>query len=252
MVTSPLARAEALVRRQAPLIEGDRRVAKIAPASRFPGVDEWERQARERHAEYRRDVAPLKEALVAAGVDPTDFGLFVNRPIPGILRPSRFDGVAAMPILLDWLPRVTNEDVKRNIVWHLKIKEAKVVAVDALIVEFLKTQTPHFKWIIADVISYLCDRRHFGQLVRLAADPGHSMGRAPLVAILWRVKTPEADEVIVGALSDPDTARSAMSAARRRFGNEAARPMIEQLLSHPHEYIGPAAKDHLRRIDKQS
>ena len=215
-------------------------------------MDEWERRARERHAEFRRDVAPLKAALVAAGVDPTDFGLFVNRPIPGILRPSRFDGVAAMPTLLDWLPRLSNEDVKECIVRHLKIKDAKVLAVDALIAEFIKTQTPLYKWTIADVIAYLCDRRHFDQLVCLATDRRHGMGRAPLIAILWRVKNPEADEVIVEALSDPDTARPAMSSARRRFGNEAARPMIEPLLSHSHEYVHEAAKDHLRRIDKQS
>ena len=76
------------------------------------------------------------------------------------------------------------------------------------------------------------------------------MGRAPLVGMLWRVKTDEADAIITSALDHPDTARDAMSALRRRLGNSAARALLEPLRNHAEPFVADAAKDHLRRIGK--
>jgi hypothetical protein len=213
-------------------------------------MDEWERRRHERAAAYQRDAAPLIAALTRAGVDPTDFGRFVNRPIPGVLRPSQFDGAAALPILLRWLPRIGNEQVKESVVRHLRTKAAKPIAAEALLQEFRRAQDPNYKWVIADVLQFVCDKSHFPQLVELAAGRRHGIGRAPLVDMLWRVKTAQADEILAEAVNDPDAARSAMSALRRRLGNAAARPLIEPLLGHAHDHVRLAARDHLRRIDK--
>jgi len=213
-------------------------------------MDEWERRRIERRTAYERDVVPLLAALKAAGIDTTDFGRFVNRPVPGVLRPSYFDRVAALPILLHWLPLITNEHVKESMVRHLKTKAAKPAAATVLLDEFLRAQNPTYKWVVADVLQYVCDKSHYPQIVDLAADQRHGIGRAPLVEMLWRVKTPEADQLLTQYLDDPDVARTAMSALRRRIGNAQARPLIEPLINHPHEHVRQAANDHLRRINK--
>jgi hypothetical protein len=68
--------------------------------------------------------------------------------------------------------------------------------------------------------------------------------------MLWRVKTLEADTTILASLADPDVARAAMSALRRRLGNLDARPHIAPLAAHQHEQVRTAARNHLRTIDK--
>ena len=95
-----------------------------------------------------------------------------------------------------------------------------------------------------------CGKSHFRALAELAGDNRHGEGRAPLVDMMRRIKTEQADRIIIAALSDPEIPFQAMSALRRRFGNAAARPHIEPLLSSNHERVRNSAREHLKRIDK--
>lgn len=65
----------------------------------------------------------------------------------------------------------------------------------------------------------------------------HGEGRAPLVDMMWQVKIEQADKIIMAALGGPEVPSQAMSALRRSFGNVAARPHIEPLLSSEHERV---------------
>ncbi len=223
------------------------------PLPQTSAADEHEervRQRQERIAAIQRDSAPVKAALVAAGVDTADFGRSVNRPFPGVLEPARFDEERALPVLLEWLPKVENEAVKESMVRHLKVKQAKRIATEPLTREFLAARSQPYQWAVGETLAYVADKEQFDTLVELAADSWGHGGRGPLVGMLWRVKTPRADEVVRDALDDPATARSAMSSLRRGLGNASARPHIEPLTGHAHEWIQDAAKDHLRRIDR--
>jgi hypothetical protein len=214
------------------------------------GPAEWERGRRDRLTAFRVEGVLVKEALAAAGIDPTDFGRFVNRPFPGALEPSHFDEERAVPVLLDWLPRVRSEYVKESMVRHLHSKAAKGIAVEPLVGEFKHSDNPVYKFAVADALQYICDKSHFHTLTELAADSRHGEGRAPLVEMMWRIKTEQADRVIIAALGDSEVPFQAMSALRRRMGNAAARPHIEPLLSSKHERVRTAAREQLKRIDK--
>jgi HEAT repeat protein len=214
--------------------------------------EEFQRRRRERQIAYQRDAGSLKQAMVDAGIDPTDFGRFVNRPFPGVLDPTHFDAERAVPLLLEWLPKITNEHVKESIVRHLKTRSAKRIATTPLIREFNAARSPGYQWVVGDALTYVASKDQYDSLVELAADRGHGEGRSALVGMLWRVKTMNADRIIFDALDDPPSARAAMSALRRRVGNAQARPHIEPLVDHPHEWVRDAAKDHLRRIDRAS
>lgn len=211
---------------------------------------ERDRRRQDRLTAFREEATPVKEALAAAGIDPTDFGRFVNRPVPGVLEPAHFDQERAVPVLLDWLPRVHSEYVKESMVRHLRTKAAKGIAVEPLVEQFKHSENPTYKWVVADVLQYICGKNHFHTLAGLAGDSRHGEGRAPLVDMMWRIKTEQADRIIIAALGDPEIPFQAMSALRRRFGNAAARPHIEPLLSSKHERVRNSACEHLKRIDK--
>jgi hypothetical protein len=74
--------------------------------------------------------------------------------------------------------------------------------------------------------------------------------RGPLVGMLWRVKTEQADQLLLDAISGPDVALQAMSALRRRLGSQVARHYIAPLAAHPDQRVAYAARQQLRRIGK--
>ncbi len=214
-------------------------------------MDQQPSQRQPPPAGYDHDAEPVKAALAAAGVNTREFGRFVNRPVPGVIEPAHFDARQAMPILLAWLPRVTNEKLRETMVRHLAIKTRDGLVADALLQEFRRPGSATHKWVVADTLAFTCDSRHFAAITGLAADNSHGIGRQPLIRMLWRVKTPAADEILLNSLADPDTALAAMSALRRRLGNADARPHIAPLLGHPDQHVRGAARQQLRRIDKQ-
>jgi HEAT repeat protein len=214
-------------------------------------VDQQRSKHQARVADYEHDAEPVKAALTAAGIDTGDFGRFVNRPVPGVLEPPNFDAARAMPVLLEWLPRITNEKLREAVVRHLAIKTRDGLVAEALIEEYRRPGSASHKWVVGDTLAFVCQKRHFSAITDLAADTSYGMGRQPLVGMLWRIKTPAADEILLNALADPDTALAAMSALRRRFGNAAARKHIASLLQQPDQRVRRAASQQLRRIDRQ-
>ncbi len=84
------------------------------------------------HLDYERDIAVVKEALAATGIDPAD----ISRFVPGIVEPSHFDDEAAVPVMLLWLPRISNQMVKETTVRRLRTPAAKKIAADVLLAEF--------------------------------------------------------------------------------------------------------------------
>jgi hypothetical protein len=214
-------------------------------------VDQQRSKHQARVADCEHDAEPVKAALAAAGIDTADFGRFVNRSVPGVIEPAHFDAARAMPVLLEWLPRVTSEKLRETMVRHLAIKTRDGLVAEALIEEYHRPGSANYKWVVAGTLAFVCDKRHFGAITDLAADTSHGMGRQPLVGMLWRIKTPAADEILFSAIADPDTALTAMSALRRRFGDATARPHIASLLQHPDQRVLGAASQQLRRIDRQ-
>jgi len=201
---------------------------------------------------YERDVQPVTAALAAAGIQTRDFGHFVNRVVPGVIERVHFDAARAMPVLLEWLPRVSNERVREAMVRHLALKTRDSQPADTLIQEYRRAGSPNYKWVVASSLAFACTRQHFAAITELAADRTQGTGRQPLIEMLWRIKTLAADQILLDALDCPDTALAAMSALRRRLGNADARLHITPLLSHPDQRVSRAARQHLQRIDKRT
>lgn len=202
-------------------------------------------------AEFRQAAEPLIDDLRRAGIDPTDFGRFVNRPVPGAVEPATFDAEAATPVLLHWLPRIDHRGVKQSIVGHLNRKDAGPDVVVVLLREFDSTNDAEVRAQIADALTqFSAVREFFAEVLKRAANADYGWGRAPFFGILWRVKTDEADQLIASGIEDGDVAFAAMSSTRRRWGNAHAREQIAPLAAAPDKIVRTAAVEHLKRIDR--
>lgn len=182
--------------------------------------------------------------LRRGGVDPTDFGRFVNH------EPVTFDSMNAYPVLLDWLPRAEYPAVREAIARRLAETGRSSVTAQALLEEYRASSDEHVRWALADALVRVAPSTDLPEIVELAADRGGGRGRQMLVYALWRVPSDRSREVILELLDDPEVAPHAMFSLRRAFGNHEARRRLEPLTDHPSERVCAAARDALQRIDR--
>jgi len=187
-------------------------------------------------AEEEAEQAALCADLQEAGISARDFGFFA-RDIPeaGIHAP-RFDLTAAVPVLVDWLPRAKTPLVKERIVRSLTGEKAATPdALAPLVDEFRRAGNEEWalKWAIGNALSTLADASITNDLVELASDRRHGRSREMLMAALARTKDPQALELLVELVDDDEVAGHAISALRSLGPKsslrylERARPALE-------------------------
>lgn len=207
---------------------------------------------KESWAERSRDAALVISVLEEAGIDATDFGYFVNNP--QYLRPSSFDVVRALPVLIDWFSRVDDPAVKGAIARYLgSFRGADGRIAEVLLKAFEEDPGGEGseKWTIGDAINSVAGPGMLDDLLRVAADKRHGTARQMIIYGLGKgTKDPRVVPALVALLDDEDVAPHAMSALRRRLGSAQARAYIEPLLESPSASIRDQAKHELRSIDK--
>jgi len=198
-----------------------------------------EQRARRESGEIGDEEQGLLDALEAAGVRKEDFGLFGAASIE-----TTFDYEHAMPVLIEWLPRVSDPLLKEILARSLTGEEAaKGEGARALIGEFRKapsTDEWHSpKWAMADALATLADASMADDLLDLIRDKRHGRSRQRLCDALARTKDDRAPDALIALLDEPDLAGHAISALRR-FGPkvwrpylERARPKLERLAADP-------------------
>jgi HEAT repeat protein len=205
----------------------------------------WRERHRRERLEQResgrmpQEEVALLEALEAAGVRTEDFGLFASRV------ETTFDYDLAVPVLIEWLPRVRDPFLKEVIVRSLTGEPAAEGAGSrALVDEFRQTPSTDgkwssVKWAIGDALATLADASVADDLLDLVRDKSHGSARERLCDALARTKDPRAPDALIEALDDPDLAGHAISALRRLGPKsslphlERARPKLERLVDDP-------------------
>jgi hypothetical protein len=200
-------------------------VRTIAPRWR----ERHRREQRERRdsGQMSDEERGLLEALEAAGVRTEDFGLFTSASIE-----TTFDYERAMPVLIQWLPRVTDPLLKEIIARSLAGEEAaKGAGARALAAEFGKAPSTaewhSAKWAMADALATLADASLADDLVVLVRERRHGSARQRLCDALARTKDERAPDALIALLDEPDLAGHAISALRR-YGPKAWRPHLER------------------------
>jgi hypothetical protein len=213
-------------------------ISHLAPSWR-------ERHRRERREQRERGQMPeeevaLLEALETAGVRTEDFGLFTSAQIE-----TTFDYDLAVPVLIEWLPRVRDPFLKEVIVRSLTGEAAaEGEGARALVDEFRQTPSTgrewfSVKWAIGDALATLADAGVADDLLELVRDQSHGKARERLCDALVRTKDPRAPDALIEVLDEPELAGHAISALRR-LGPKAslphlarARPKLERLVDDP-------------------
>jgi hypothetical protein len=183
----------------------------------------------------------------------------------GELRRRRLIYKAAVPVLLEWLPRVSYLMLSEDIVRTLSVGFARKLAVP----EFLRlfrdppfVQDPllpatsgpaeeHLRWVIGNGLGIFADPALADALIELALDRRFGAARSQVVDDLPKVKDERAGGVLLSLLDDPTVCAFAIHAlGKMRF--TAARPAIEVALTDSDKNVRDQARKALKRMDEQA
>ena len=156
----------------------------------------------------------------------------------------------AIPILLRWLPEISDLGVKESIVRALSVPWPKGVAAQPLINEFrgVPDHWTSIKWVIGSGLEVVADDSVFSEIVELVRDKRHGKAREMLAASLGKMKKRAAVDVLIELLADDEVVGHAIIALRKLKADKA-RPAIERLQDHPEAWVRQEAKKALAKLD---
>lgn len=191
----------------------------------------------------------IRASLIAAGIDATDLGHFATDKYPDLIKPTRFDFAAAVPVFLSWLPRARTKVAKEVVVRSLTDRAARPEAARPLIEAFERESDPMVRWTIGNALDTVAGDSVWPDMMRLAADDAYGQARQMIVYRLGRgPKRSDVADLLFRLCEDEDVALHAMTGLQRQIGHQAARQRIEPLLSHPSAAVRKAAGIQMRKI----
>lgn len=199
------------------------------------------------------DRSRVLDALDDAGVAGSqDFGRFVNNT--DYFAPSAFDERAAMPVLLALLPSLTDARTVSSVAGHLRRPWARPSAFEALLHAYRRFGTANDSaagWHLADALLNAATAEQADEVLELAAHAEFGRSRQMLVGGLWRFRADaRVPPVLASLCTDPTVALHAMSSYRRTVGNEAALPLLRELLTHADALVRKQAAAQVKKAEK--
>lgn len=197
------------------------------------------------------DRARIMSELTDAGVSGLeDFGRFVNDS--RYLDRSRFDEIAAYPLLLRIYPSITEPktlEIVARYIGHQRADDSAFVLLHDSFIRYAKFDQ-NLGWTLGDSLAKRGTRADLDQMLEICLDSSHGMARQMIVHSIWRYRSDRRVEVALKDLvKDPDVSLHAMSALRRTIGNAAALPLLLEVRdSSPDEKIRRQAQESVRKI----
>jgi HEAT repeat protein len=159
----------------------------------------------------------------------------------------------AVPVLLDWLPKITDRKVKTEIVRALSVPWAKPAATRPLIEQFRQVDAAvdptgtGLRWTIGNALEVLFDDASFDELVELAEDRHYGKARQMVVLGLGKSKRPEAVDVLLRLVDDADVDGHAVKALGK-LKAPAARTAFDTKLDDPRAWVRGEARKALAKL----
>ena len=206
-------------------------------------VEDRERKRLATVARNIKDEAPIIADLRGAGFAVEGVADLFNK---------KLDYLNAVPILVAWLPRITNPNVKEGLVRALSVKWARDIAElrPMLVAEFKCADDPTgsgLRWAIGNALEVLANDDIAEEMINLARDRKYGSARQMVVVGLGKLRAPRVVSVLVDLLADDDVVGRAVVALRKLKAREA-RPHIERLLGHPRTWVRNEAKKALASL----
>lgn len=173
-------------------------------------------------AKNRREEATLVQELQDAGVHV----IVKNIPGQGYEGPLRSVGdlvntnsryPKAIPILVKHLQLDYSRNVKECIVRALAVTEARDIATERLIEEFVKIEDPdsNLKWVVGLAVAETTTPKTAAQVAALALDKSHGRSRDQLPLGMLSADSDKAMSYLQEMLKDPVTKKNAEKAIKR-------------------------------------
>lgn len=162
----------------------------------------------------------------------------------------------AVPVLVEWLSRVTDRKLKEEIVRTLSVPWAKPLATKPMIDEFRQLRESEdpsglgLRWAMGNALNVIADDAFFEDLVALATEPRFGRAREMIVLGLGKSKRPEAAEVLLNLVDDPDVDGHAIQALGK-LKVQRARVAFERKTNDKRAWVRNEAKRALARLDAQ-
>jgi HEAT repeat protein len=202
-------------------------------------LEKIKKEQEEAVREFNEAAKPLDEALASEG--------FPHIEELRKLREYR----EALPILLEWLPKISNYRVKESIVRALTVSWAKPSATPVLIEEFRSADesADSYKWAIGNALETIGDPRVANELIEILRDKRHGSARQMLAIALGKIADLRAGDVLTDLLDDDGmTGHAIIGLGKLR--DPRARPRIAPFLNSKNAWIRREARKALDRIDK--
>lgn len=223
---------------------GSKAAAEVAAELRGgPGASSPDVADRRGLNSYARSAADLLGELAGAGF------------VVGSIRDLLAQGEAirkAVPILVRWLPLVSDSALKEDIVRTLSVPWAHSAA-PALVAEYERVDDltgTGLRWAIGNALEVLANDEIADDLIRLAKDRRFGRAREMVVLGLAKLSSPDVPGVLSGLLTDDDVVGHAVMALGRLEAQQA-RQLIVPLLKHSKRWIRKEAGKAIDRIDKR-
>ena len=184
-------------------------------------------------------VGPILNDLAAMGLHVRSLSDLVT---------AKMEYATAIPLLVDWLDRVENQDVKLAIIQCLSVRAARSIAGPALIRGFKSLDGWMAKWTAGNALSVVADDSVFEEVAALALDKSYGRAREMLAVALGNMRDPRAVDVLMRLLEDEEISGHAIMALGKLKASEA-RDAVLRFLDSPKAWVRKEAKKALKRID---
>jgi len=192
--------------------------------------------------EYNKAIAPIIADLASNGFEV---------PSLDVLAKSKAYK-EAVPILVKWLPVVTDPRIKEAIVRTLSVPWAGPEAAKSLVIEFRNapaSTNTGLKWAIGNALEVVATEDIFEELIELAQDKRHGKAREMVAMAIGKIKNPRSDDVLIGLLDDEEVAGHALIGLRKLNAKEAL-PFIRRFVNHPKTWIRQEAIKAIAKMEK--
>jgi HEAT repeats len=207
------------------------------------------KDAKEREEARQCRIGAQREALVAVIDELRNAGYQISSLDE--LRRSGQRYVSAVPVLLNWLPRVGSPDAKESIVRTLSVPWAKPEAGSILLNEFEKApkEAESLRWSIGNALEVLAVPSLLERVVEIVGRKENGKAREMFVLALARIRNPRSVEVLIKLLDDEEVAGHAVVALRKLKAPEAL-DHLERFTNHQQRWIRNEAKKAIANIMK--
>ncbi|MCA0145066.1 HEAT repeat domain-containing protein [Blastococcus sp. LR1] len=170
-----------------------------------------------------------------------------------------YDYRTAVPVLIDWLPRIDNPDVKASIARALAVGWARPIAAQPLVREYAAVlgkggvQNEMLRFDFANALDVVADSTVADDLMRFVADDRtEDDARSALLSALGHAGSATVARFVADQLSDDASPLVLVGGlvALRRLGDPTTRPTVDRYVSHPHRDVRREAVRTAKSLDR--